>query len=41
MPDEVEDCLVALGELTPANIEQQRLCLDLAGGDKNYHNAVS
>ncbi|KAI8475329.1 MAG: quinon protein alcohol dehydrogenase-like superfamily [Monoraphidium minutum] len=40
MPDEVEDCLVALGNLTAANAPQQKACLQLAGGKDNHHNAI-
>jgi hypothetical protein len=40
MPEEVEGCLLALGNLTAANAPQQKQCLQLAGGADNYHNAV-
>jgi hypothetical protein len=40
MPDEVEACLAALGNLTAANAPQQKECLKLAGGQNNFHNAV-
>jgi hypothetical protein len=40
MPEEVEECLLALGPLTAANSPQQKACLQLEGGEDNYHNAV-
>lgn len=40
MPDDVNNCLLALGNLTAANAPQQRDCLQLAGGQDNFHNAV-
>lgn len=40
MPDEVEACLGALGNLTAANSAQQRRCMQLADGANNHHNAV-
>lgn len=40
MPDEVEECLLALGELNADNAAEQTACLQLAGGENNAHNAV-
>lgn len=40
MPDDVNNCLLALGNLTVANAAQQRDCLQLANGTSNFHNAV-
>jgi polyvinyl alcohol dehydrogenase (cytochrome) len=39
-PDPVENCLLALGPLTASNAAQQKDCLQLSGGEANFHNAV-
>ncbi|KAI8476856.1 MAG: pyrrolo-quinoline quinone repeat-containing protein [Monoraphidium minutum] len=39
MPDEVEDCLKALGPLSVANAAEQAVCMKKGRGSENFHNS--